>query len=51
MYYDERRSYTKRIWDVYGRIRRRTRPFTIVYELRNRRPGRWQISTIYQLKP
>jgi len=39
MYYDERRSYTKRIWDVYGRIRRRTRPFTIVYELRNRRPG------------
>jgi hypothetical protein len=39
MYYGEIRSYTERIWHVYGRMRHRIRSFTTVYGARNRRPG------------
>jgi len=39
MYYGEIRSYTERIWYVYGRIRHRIRSFTTVYGARNHRPG------------
>jgi hypothetical protein len=35
MFYGEIRSYTERVWHVYGRIR----SFTTVYRVRNRRPG------------
>jgi hypothetical protein len=35
MFYGEIRSYTERIWHVYGR----KRSYTTVYRVRNRRPG------------
>ncbi len=44
MFYGEIRSYTERIWHVYGRIRHRIRSFTTVYRVRNRRPGRTSMS-------
>jgi hypothetical protein len=40
MFYGQIRSYTERIWHVYGRTRHRIRSFTTVYRVRNRRPGK-----------
>jgi hypothetical protein len=39
MFYGKIRSYTERIWHLYGRIRHRIRSFTTVNRVRNRRPG------------